>query len=88
MENSEKDLGVIVNNEFTWHEHQQSIITKASQMLGLTKRTCDFVTNRNRKRTLYLTLVRSLFEHCVTVWRPTETANIDKFERLQKNAVK
>ena len=87
-ENSEKDLGVLVNNEFTWHEHQQSILTKASQMLGLTKRTCHFVTNSNRKRTLYLTLVRSLFEHCVTVWRPTETANIDKFERLQKNAVK
>ena len=57
-------------------------------MLGLTKRTCHFVTNYNCKRTLYLTLVRSLFEHCVTVWRPTETANIDKFERLQKNAVK
>ena len=87
-ENSEKDLGVLVNNEFTWHEHQQSILTKASQMLGLTKRTCHFVTNSNRKRTLYLTLVRSLFEHCVTVWRPTETANINKFERLQKNAVK
>ena len=87
-QNSEKYLGVLVNNEFTWHEHQQSIITKASQMLGLTKRTCHFVTNYNRKRTLYLTLVRSLFEHCVTVWRPTETANIDKFERLQKNAVK
>ena len=87
-QNSEKDLGVLVNNEFTWNEHQQSIITKASQMLGLTKRTCHFATNYNRKRTLYLTLVRSLFEHCVTVWRPTETANIDKFERLQKNAVK
>ena len=79
-QNSEKDLGVLVNNEFTWHEHQQSIITKVSQMLGLTKRTCHFVTNYNRKRTLYLALVRSLFEHCVTVWRPTETVNIDKFE--------
>ena len=87
-ENSEKDLGVIVNNKFTWHEHQQLILTKASQMLGLTKRTCHFVTNANRKRTLYLTLVRSLFEHCVTVWRPVATTNIDKFERLQKNAVK
>ena len=87
-ENSEKDLGVIVNNEVTWHEHQQLILTKASQMLGLTKRTCHFVTNANRKRTLYLTLVRSLFEHCVTVWRPVATTNIDKFERLQKNAVK
>ena len=32
-QNSEKDLGVLVNNEFTWHEHQQSIITKAYKCL-------------------------------------------------------
>ena len=87
-EHSEKDLGVIVNNEFPWNEHQQSILSKASQILGLTKRTCHFVTNSNRKRTLYLTLVRSMFEHCVTVWRPVDSINIDRFERLQKNAVK
>ena len=87
-ENSEKDLGVIVNDEFTWHEHQQAILSKASQIFGLTKRTCHFVTNPNRKRILYLTLVRSIFEHCISVWRPVESINIDKFERLQKNAVK
>ena len=28
---SEKDLGVTVNNEFTWHQHQQLILSKASQ---------------------------------------------------------
>ena len=52
-ETSEKDLGVMINNEFTWHEHQQLILTKASQIFRLTKRTCHFVTNPNRKRTLY-----------------------------------
>ena len=87
-ETSEKGLGVMINNEFTWHEHQQLILTKASQIFGLTKRTCHFVTNPNRKRTLYLTLVRSMFEHCSPIWRPVESINIDKFERFQKNAVK
>ena len=87
-ETSEKDLGVMINNEFTWHEHQQLILTKASQIFGLTKRTCHFVSNPNRKRTLYLTLVRSMFEHCSPIWRPVESINIDKFERLQKNAVR
>ena len=29
-----------------------------------------------------------MFEHCVTVWRPVDSINIDRFERLQKNAVK
>ena len=84
-ETSEKDLGVMINNEFTCHENQQLILTKASQIFGLTKRTCHFVTNPNRKRTLYLTLVRSMFEHCIPIWRPVESINIDKFERLQKN---
>ena len=58
-ENNEQDLGVIVNNNFSWSEQQDKVINKASQMLGLTKRTCHFVVSNHRKRTLYLTLVRS-----------------------------
>ena len=84
----QKDLGVFVNNSFTWSEHHQFIISKASQMLGLTKRTCQFLVKSSSKRTLYLTLVRSQFEHCSTIWRPVTQKNIDKFESIQKNAIK
>ena len=38
-EESEKDLGMIVNSKFSWVDHRSLIISKASQMLGLTKRT-------------------------------------------------
>ena len=34
-ETEEKDLGVIVNNNFSWAEQHNQIINKASQMLGL-----------------------------------------------------
>ena len=84
----QKDLGVIINENFTWDDHQDMLLNKASQMLGLTKRTCHFVTSPKSKRTLYLTLVRSLFEHVSITWRPVTLTRIHLFERLQKNSIK
>ena len=69
-ETEEKDLGIIVNNNFSWVEQHNQIINKASQMLGLLKRTCHFVVSNHRKRTIYLAMVRSQFEHCSQIWRP------------------
>ena len=33
-------------------------------------------------------MVRSLFEHCAEIWRPSTKVALDKFEALQKHAVK
>ena len=46
------------------------------------------VFDRVKKRMLYLTLVRSNFEHCSTIWRPVNVVDICKFEALQKRAIK
>ena len=54
----------------------------------MTKRTCHFVFDRGKKRMLYLTLVRSNFEHCSTIWRPATVVDIRKLEALQKRAIK
>ena len=87
-ENNEQDLGVIVNNNISWSEQQDKVVNKAFQMLGLTKHTCHFVVSNHRKQTLYLTLVRSQFEHCSVIWRPVTPTQISKFEALHKNAIK
>ena len=87
-ESQEKDLGVIVNDNLTWNDHHAFIINKASQMLGLIKRTCHFVFNSIRKRTLYMAMVRSQFEHCTSIWRPVSETELQKFESIQKNAIK
>ena len=42
----------------------------------------------NERRALYLSLVRSLLEHCSQVWRPISEPGIVKFEKVQKRAVK
>ena len=57
-------------------------------MFGLIKRTCHFVINSTRKRTLYLALIRSHFEHCSIIRRPALDTHLDRFESLQKNTIK
>ena len=57
-------------------------------MLGITKRTCDFITDARKRTSLYISLVRSQFEQCSTIWRPTTKSEISAFDKLQKKAIK
>ena len=62
---SEKDFkGELVNKSFNFNEQCEILLTKANQKFGILKRACHFVTCKNRRRFLYLALVRSQFEHC------------------------
>ena len=87
-EESELDLGVIINDKLTWSDQQNKILSKTSQMLGLTKRTCNFLVNSTCKRTLYLSMVRSHFEHCSIIRRPVTATQLNNFKVIQKNAIK
>ncbi len=71
-----------------YNKHHLAILAKASQKLGLIKRNCSITTCKNARKTLYISLVQSLFEHCSQIWRPTTATQIQKFENLQKRAVK
>ncbi|MCP4461100.1 MAG: reverse transcriptase family protein [Cytophagales bacterium] len=84
----EKDLGVHINASFNFNEHCEHLLSKASQQLGLVRRTCHFVKDIRRRRVLYLTLVRSQFEHCSPVWRPNGKTMLDRFEKFQKKCIK
>ena len=84
----EKDLGVLVKKNFKWDDHQLKVLNKAHQMLGITKRTCHFIIDPRKRRSLYLSLVRSQFEHCTSIWRPNTETEILIFEKLQKKAIK
>ena len=57
-------------------------------MLGITKGTCHFIIDPNKRRSLYLSLVRSQFEHCSIIMRPVIETEISAFEQLQKKAIK
>ena len=82
------NLAVDINSKLNFNDHCDRILTKARQRIGLTRRTCSFVNDTRRRRVLYLTLVRSLFEHCSQIWRPNGKVYIKKFEDLQKFCIK
>ena len=87
---SEKDLGVVISSNFSFNEQCENVISKANQKYGLLRRTCHFVDDVNRKRNLYLALVRAQFEHCSQIWHPTIIDNktlVDKFEMSRKNVL-
>ena len=85
---SERDLGIWVNSKFKWDQQQESVLNKAHEMLGIIKRTCNFITDVNKRRSLYISLVRSQFEHCSIIWQPhneTEISGLKKFRKKQLN---
>ena len=84
----EKDLGIIVNHKLNWKSHCQLILSKATSMFNLLRRTCHFVKNPAKKRTLYLSLIRSLLEHGSVIWASTTQSSNVGFEALQKRCVK
>ena len=85
---NEIDLGVSTNYKLSPIEHQKNVVSKASQRLGLVKRVGVLVTCPLKKKNLYISLVRSLFEHCSQIWRPVSDSSLLKFESLQKRATK
>ena len=85
---SETDLGLVINTKLNFNFQCDKVLTKAKQQFGLTKRTCYFVQDIKRRRALYLSLIRSQFEHCSPIWRPYSKTVLDKFESFQKRCIK
>ena len=85
---NERDLGIIMNPRLLFNKHHHMIVSKSSQKLGLVKRNCSITQCTKSRKVLYLSLVRSLYEHCSPVWRPTNVSQVNKFDKIQKRAVK
>ena len=86
---NERDLGVDVCSNFSFNDHCKRILSRANQKFGLLRRTCHFVNDIiKRRKILYLTLVRSQFEHCSQIWRPNNKSMMKKFESIQKKCIK
>ena len=85
---NEKYLGVFIHNKLSWKAHCAFLISKANNQLGLVKRSCYFIKETDQRRALYLTLVRSIFNHCSQVWSPQDIKSLDGFNQLQRRAVK
>ena len=77
-----------MTSKLWWGEHCNKLVSNASSKLGLLMRTCHFTTDKSKKRALYLSIVRSIFEHCSIIWFPQTAKHLSKFDAIQKRAIK
>ena len=84
--NSERDVGVKMSASLKPTQHCSEIVNKAKAILRQIARAFHF-----RDKTvfvkLYKTYVRCHLEYCTPVWSPSNQADIDLIESVQKKAV-
>ena len=83
----EKDLGVYVDNALSFKEHVIRSTAKANKVVGIIRRTFDFLTDDLLVR-LYKSLVRPLQEYGHSVWQPQDKTLCSDVEDVQRRATK
>lgn len=71
-----RDLGVTLQNNFSFHNHISNIIIDAIKVLGLITRNVSNFNNLHTLRTLYLSLVRPILLFASIIWFPLTSADI------------
>ena len=84
----QRDLGIIITSTLEFDTHANSILSSMVFKFNLLRRTCFFLSRSSCKRTLYLSMVRSLIEHCNQIWSNMNSGSLKKLEKLQKRAIK
>ena len=83
----EKDLGVIVSKDLKAHKNIQSSISKANKMVGMIKRTFQYL-DKDIFLKLYKTYVRPHVEYCQQICYPYLKQDCEALEKVQKRATK
>lgn len=83
----EKDLGVIVDNQLSFKDHINSCTAKANRIVGLIRRTFDFLSERTFVL-LFKSMVRPLLEYGNSVWNPSLKSLMNEVENVQRRATK
>ena len=84
---SEKDLGVLIDDRLTFKDHVAQSTKKANRMVGLIRRSFDFLTASTFIQ-LYKSLVRPLLEYGHCVWQPHHKTLCSDIEDVQRRATK
>jgi hypothetical protein len=77
------DLGVILDPKLNFISHIDSLISKASRMLGFIRRIGREFKDPYTLRSLYIAFVRSNLEYACCVWTPCYDIHIRRNENIQ-----
>jgi len=84
---AEKDLGVTVDEDLTFHHHIANAVNKASGMLGLIRKTFILIDETTVPR-LFTAMFRSHLEYGNVIWHPRNRGDKLEVEKVQIRATK
>ncbi len=84
---SEKDLGVLVDDQLSFEKHIAEKVSKANQNVGIIRRTFTFL-DEEIFLLLYSSHVRPHLEYANPVWSPYKIKDIESIEKVQRRATK
>lgn len=84
---SEKDLGVVVDQNLSFEDHVNETSKKGSKISGLLVRTITY-KDKDIMVPLFKALVRPILEYGNTVWCPYHKKNITQIENVQRHFTK
>ena len=84
---SEKDLGIIIDNRLNFQEHIYTQISKANKILGLIRRTFQYL-DKEMLVNLYKSLIRPHLEYGSNVWSVIWKKEAIAIENVQRRATK
>ena len=84
---SEKDLGIMIDDKLKFTEHINIKINKANQIIGCIKHTFKHMT-KEIFQLLYKSMVRPHLEYGSVIWSPHLKKDQDALERVQRRATR
>ena len=84
---TEKDLGVTFDSKLTFDAHIKRIVNKDNQMLGLIKRTFQYLDKHTFLK-LYKALVRPHLEYANVIWSPYLVRQSKMIENVQRRGTR
>jgi hypothetical protein len=82
------DLGVVLDSKLNFTSHIESLIVKASRMLGYIRRVGKEFRDPHTLKTLYNSIVRSHLGYVSVVWNPYYGVHLKRIEAIQKKFMK
>jgi hypothetical protein len=80
-------IGIILDDELKWNEHNDEQCKKISKSICLLKRSRQYV-NQNSLINIYNSLVLPHFTYCSNVWNDGSRTHLNKLYKLQKRAAR
>ena len=84
---SHKHLGLTFTNDLSWHEHLNSIKTKAWHRKNV-MRKLKFQLSRKSLQIIYFSFIRPLLEYADVVWDNCTQYEANELEKIQHEAAR